>query len=454
MRIVVSNSVALNTGDAAILLGLVAILKEAFGPDTEFVVYDAQPDVAGRLHPGFAFARSLHVTLRTGGSGFVGRLRRKVARTRLTLAARAWAGGRPQLARGLVPHDLREALEDYGAADLVVSTGGTYLVEHYALAPRIADFDFTRRMGRPLVLFTQSLGPFEDPGNRRALAPLLGGARAILLRDARSLRHLHDLGAGVDRAHVGADAAFALADPARLASARDSAGAEGSLRVAISVRAWRHFAGDEHDGMRRYRLAIAALVAHLVEGHGADVLFVSTCQGVPEYWTDDSDTAAEIIALLSPAAREHVRVDRAYHDPATLGALLGRHDLVVATRMHAAILALSAGVPVLPIAYEFKTRELAARLGLSRWTQDVERLTGPGLVAACDDLLAELDDVRGELFCAVERERRSALGTAAVVQSAQAGVSLGGASRRRTTRRQTSSTSAQAAGEMSRSANR
>ena len=427
MRIVVSNSVALNTGDAAILLGLVAILEAAFGPDTEVVVYDAQPDVAGRLHPGLAFARSLHVTLRRGGQGNVGRVRRKIAGTRLRLAARAWAASRRRLARTVVPRDLRETLEDYGAADLVVSTGGTYLVEHYALAPRIADFDFTRRMGRPLVLFTQSLGPFEDPGNRRALAPLLGRSRAILLRDERSLRHLHELGAGADRAHLGADAAFALADPARLARARRSAGVTGPLRVAVSVRAWRHFAGDEHEGMRRYRLAVAELVQHLVATHRAEVLFVSTCQGVPEYWTDDSDTAAEIVALLSPAARGHVSVDRSFHDPATLGALLGRHDLVVATRMHAAILALSAGVPVLPIAYEFKTRELAARLGLSRWTQDVERMTGAGLVAACEDLLATLDDVRNELFCAVERERRSALNTAAVLQSAQAGVSFGGA---------------------------
>jgi len=419
MKVVVSNSVALNTGDAAILHGLVAVLADAFGPDTEFMVYDGQPEVASRLHPGLAFARSPHAALRRCGEGPLGRIRGKVARVRLALAATAWGRGRRAIARVIVPHQLRGTLEDYGTADVVVSTGGTYLVESYTLAPRIADFAFTRRLGVPLVLFTQSLGPFRDPGNRRALTPLLDGSAAILLRDERSLRHLEELGAGAQRAHLGADAAFALADPAILARARTTSLTGGPLRVAVSVRAWRHFAEGERAGMARYRAAIAALVEHLVARHHAEVLFVSTCQGVPEYWTDDSATAAEIVALLPSATRAHVRLDRTFHDPIALGELLGNHDLVVATRMHAAILALSAGVPVLPIAYEFKTWELATRLGLARWTQDVEDLTGQCLTAACDDLLAALDDVRDGLFAAVEGERRRALGAGAIVQAAQ-----------------------------------
>ena len=40
-------------------------------------------------------------------------------------------------------------------------------------------------------------------------------------------------------------------------------------------------------------------------------------------------------------------------------------DFVVATRMHMMILSLCVGTPVLPIAYEFKTKELAARLGIA-----------------------------------------------------------------------------------------
>jgi colanic acid/amylovoran biosynthesis protein len=59
-------------------------------------------------------------------------------------------------------------------------------------------------------------------------------------------------------------------------------------------------------------------------------------------------------------------------------------DWVVATRMHFAILALGVGIPVLPIAYEFKTEELFKLLGYDSEVPQIEGLTSESLISAFD----------------------------------------------------------------------
>jgi colanic acid/amylovoran biosynthesis protein len=121
----------------------------------------------------------------------------------------------------------------------------------------------------------------------------------------------------------------------------------------------------------RYYAAVAAAVERLVTARGARVVFISTCQGVPEYGHDDSQVADRVFYALPEAVRPEVEVDSAYHHPAELRALLGQCDAVVATRMHAAILAMLGGAPALAIGYEAKSRELFARAGLADWCLDI-----------------------------------------------------------------------------------
>ncbi|MGT2465469.1 hypothetical protein ACVOMV_09715 [Mesorhizobium atlanticum] len=51
MKVVIENTVCLNTGDAAISLAIRHILRSVVGGDVRFLVFDSQPDVAARLYP-------------------------------------------------------------------------------------------------------------------------------------------------------------------------------------------------------------------------------------------------------------------------------------------------------------------------------------------------------------------------------------------------------------------
>jgi colanic acid/amylovoran biosynthesis protein len=412
MKVVITNAVALNGGDAAILLAMVKLLRNAFGEDTRFVIFDSQPEIAGRHHPELEFRELWHAWATRRAGRWMRKPRRAFHLSRVRLAALCRRRGWRALAFLLLDRAERRALDDYCSADFVVSTGGTYLVEHYPLQPRLFEFELALALGKPLVLFTQSLGPFRKPGNARAVGDVLRRAAGVLVRDAASRRHLLELGLREEKIRLVADAAFALdaKPPVQKQSGMP-------LRVAVSVREWAYFQGvDRAAGMERFTEAVAALTRHLIERHGAEVTFLSTCQGIPEYNYDDSKVAAAIAASLPESARARVTVNRDFHRPEELIQLAQGFDLVVATRMHMAILSLVAGTPVLPIAYEFKTTELFVRLGLAEWVQVIENLSAAGLVKSADAFLKALPAIRESLRAAVASERSSAESAAAIVK--------------------------------------
>ena len=412
--VLLTNSITLNTGDAAIVEGMMAALRARFGDDTRFEVLDAQPAAAAERYPSHRFARWPLLQF-VGGSRSRPLGRRDLPHVaRAYVAAWCYGHGLRRVGGALLRPGERRLLDRYAACDLVASTGGTYLVEHYDLTAHLFDYRLCHLMRRRLVLWTQSLGPFDSAHVRRSLRRDLRGA-LVLLRDERSARHLARAGIRVGEAVLSSDAAFALAHPERLVAAAGARALPRRPRVAISVRELRHPREDREARTARYEEAVAALARRLVDAHGARVTFVSTCQGAPEYSTDDSHVAARIVAQLPEATRAHVAIDCEFRSPQGLIEEMSRYDLVVATRMHMGILALAAGVPVLPIAYEFKTIELFARLGLGDFVLDVEDLDARAAVDVLDDFLIALPRLRGPLFARVEREHRCACAAGARV---------------------------------------
>jgi colanic acid/amylovoran biosynthesis protein len=160
----------------------------------------------------------------------------------------------------------------------------------------------------------------------------------------------------------------------------------------------------------------------LIERHDALVVFLSTCQGVGEYWTNDSAIAEKVIERLPPDLRKFMFVDCGFHTPNMLIEALGGYDLVIATRMHVAILAMCVGVPVLPIAYEFKTVELFARLGLDEHVQHIESVSSPELCRAVENLLVSRSRLGKTLQQKIAEERRSAFAAGRHVAAALEGV--------------------------------
>lgn len=396
MRVEVVNAVVLNVGDAAILLAMREQLERALGPGTAVVAREGAVRASARLYPEVGFATPVASVIRRPRIRYVGRAVRELDVARWRAAARARARA-PWLTRALLRPAERRGLDGYAEADVGIASGGTYLVERYGIWPKLFELDVLADLGKPVVLYTQSLGPFRRPANRRAMKRVAGRADLVLLRDETSRGHLLELGVAPERLHVVADAVFTFARDAPREPPPPF-----PRRVVVSVREWPFTANAE-----RYAAAVGALVEHLV-AVGAEVTFLSTCQGIPEYWTDDAAEARRIVAGLPAAVRERVVVNAGFHRPEALIDRLAGFDLAVSTRMHHAILALCAGTPVLPVAYEFKTRALFERLGLGEHVSDIDTVGPGGLVDAFDGFWAAREHWAATLPAAVGRERELA----------------------------------------------
>lgn len=305
-----------------------------------------------------------------------------------------------------LPSTGRETLERLLEARAVIATGGTYLVEQYSLLPKLIEWEIASRNGLPVLFYTQSLGPFRRRINRAVVSRVLAGSPLILLRDAKSRQHLQDLGVPLENVHVAADAAFAKApEPPRFTLPVDGS----DLHIGVSVRQWPVGAGLRSRPVRVFAAKVSEALTQLVRTMPAHVTFLSTCQGAPEYWIDDSLLARSIAASLPQDVRLRVEVDCAFHTPDEFREKVGSFDVYVTTRLHAAILGLTAGTPVVPIAYEFKTHELFQGLTDGGTALDIRDFSSEELVARVRSLVLDADRLLPALQDGAERYRASAL---------------------------------------------
>lgn len=394
VRLVVVNTVALNTGDAAILLGMVVAFRHAFGPDVQIEIAPDQPEAVRELYPDLNIVAGFDAR-RRGEKSLAASLRRRRISIAIRLLRRA-----PGLARWVMGRRGRAHLDRLTSAHAVISAGGTFFVEQYPMRRRAEELLAADLVGTPTFLYTQSLGPFERRSNRRIMRRVVSGTRRTFLRDRRSFEHLVDLGIDPERLSIRPDAAFLLTrrDPEGppLDGTTRSQGLGQLRRVAISVRPWHHFGDRPHEeGLELYRRSVAA-VARRLHQSGVEVVFLSTCQSIAAYWADDSRFARALVDDYLPDLTD-VRVDTTFRRPEALRDELAGFDLVVATRMHSAILAMCAGVPVVPIAYQFKTRELFTQLGMESLVSDITTLTPEALVTKVEQAADSLGDLRARV---------------------------------------------------------
>lgn len=411
------------------MLGEIRALRAAFGDDVEIRIAEQHPEAAQRIYPEFEFFGALHTRnlMRPVWPPFMNSFHWR--RTRLAVRLLRSA---PWLGRALLSSRQRAHLQRMAETDIVVATGGTYFVEHYNFSAKADEVLAAHALGKPVYLFTQSMGPFRRAENRGLMKRVVEASEGVFLRDERSRRNLLEVGVDERKLGVHADAAFALA-PSRPsgsegAVATVTVGAAATVtsggattvrpctaRIAVSVRAWKfaatmraagtpESADDQAD--ERYRRAVADAVRALARS-GAEVVFVSTCQGLPEF-SDDSRLAQRIVDEHL-AGEPNVRVDRSFRTPTQLIDQLAGFDVAIATRMHFAILALAAGTPVVAIAYEFKSRELLRGMGWEDRVTDYNDVSADWLVARATQVLEAGAALRADVARMVEVFRADAV---------------------------------------------
>jgi len=257
------------------------------------------------------------------------------------VAVNGWS--RSRVAVELMPREFRRGfglVTDDDVDVLLDASGFAFGDQH----PPERTIDFADRVeaakeaGKDVILLPQALGPFETPSIRNAFARIVDAADLVFARDDVSMKH-------AQRAAGTPDHLQQAPDFTNLVHPELSVRSDASERACIvpNRRMVEHAATEE---------AAAAYVP-----------FMSTCIETV------SDAGLEPVILLheeedgelAREIREHTARDisiRQKTDPVALKRFLGESHLVVASRFHALVGALSQGVLAIGTSWSHKYEQL------------------------------------------------------------------------------------------------
>jgi polysaccharide pyruvyl transferase WcaK-like protein len=229
-----------------------------------------------------------------------------------------------------------------------------------------------RRAGRRTVLMPQAYGPFTSAPRRAAFVRIVDNSDLVYAREHESLQHVLESGARTDHVRLAPD--FTCLIDGRLPP-----GLAVSDRLALVVPSMKLLT-ETGEAVRGSYVAFCVAAVELLRERDLDVQLLQHEQ--------DDDRVIDAIQQALPAALPVVRHD----DALELKGIIGAARIVVGSRFHALVSALSQGVPAIAAGWSHKYERLFEDYGCPENAVDVT-----GGRAALAERCAALDDAADAL---------------------------------------------------------
>jgi colanic acid/amylovoran biosynthesis protein len=308
-----------------------------------------------------------------------------------TLAEAAWW----RIARRHVylPAHLREVVQTYEQADLIVPVGGGYIRSRAGLVNRmnipllLHPLLFGYLLGKPTVLYSQSVGPFQNRLEKLMVAFVFRRMTLVLAREDKSVKMLANMGVknNVKRA---IDSGFLLASTGNFNVRRRYNIPDNKLLVGVTVRSW--LSGKDQVN---YEKTVAGALDNIIDTVSAHVIFIP--QVTAAKGDDDRVVSHRVHQLMHHPKASTVINDNPDHN--RIKAIYDNLDALVGTRFHSVIFSLTSYVPVVAIEYEHKTSGIMHDLRLDEWVIKIEDVTAQKLTKLIHKLVHNLKPYQTKL---------------------------------------------------------
>lgn len=258
----------------------------------------------------------------------------------------------------------------------------------------------------PLIFSPQTIGPFFSKPARIAAKGVLALADAIFARDETSLALLKTMGFG-DKASLATDVAFALP----FTAPADKAGRDllnGPIKVGVNVSALLYrrelSRGDRIALALDYPALIDAILQRLSDDPRIELHIVPHVVNSAMDHENDSAVSEMLKTRFATAT-----IAPPFGDPLQAKNYIAGLDLLIGSRLHATIAAISSGTAAFPLGYSRKFNGLFGSLGYelaADLTQDSQQT----VLARLNDVLGNLASVRQAALAAnAKAQQRLAL---------------------------------------------
>ena len=238
--------------------------------------------------------------------------------------------------------------------DAVVYIGGSIFME-YPNWEQIASWWEYAAKNRPFYVLGANFGPWHTEAYREKMAEIFAQCRDVCFRD----RYSHSLFWNVPAVRCAPDILFSHPMPKLPVK-------EKQVFVSVINCAGRDESHNLGGCDGRYVANMAKLLRALLED-GRTLVLASFCKE-----EGDEEGIARILSAMDCKGDSRIRVLR-YDgtNAAALTAALAESEAVIATRFHAAVLAMAAGRPVIPIVYSDKTLHMLEDLDFGGTVYDL-----------------------------------------------------------------------------------
>jgi colanic acid/amylovoran biosynthesis protein len=287
-------------------------------------------------------------------------------------------------------NELRELLRSYYQADLVLSCGGGNFYAHRSASPAfiwaLLTLAFAQALGKKTIMLPQSVGPVQGRFQRFFARFVFQRVHTLMVRESQSIRFIRDE-LRLDTACVlSSDMAFGL-PPAEGKPPSES----NAPRIGVTLIN-RGLQDPNFKEQTLYEDSIARILIDLNKKIQARIEIFAQCYG-PSEDQDDRGISRTMQRRLATEIRDVTFSDN-YQGAVELKRDLGNMDLILGSRLHTGVFALSQAIPVVLIGYQPKSAGIMHDFGLDRYCIPIEAI-GDG--RRLMDLLLEALENRTEL---------------------------------------------------------
>lgn len=275
-------------------------------------------------------------------------------------------------------------------------------------------------LGTPVVKMPQATGPFRNAFNRACARLVLPRCHAVWARGARTYAHLQESGLAALRFSQADDIAFNYEprwsltteheDKLQPVLARIRELRHAGIRGVIGVCPSSVVAVQSTKAGTGYEAALVDVVCALLRSGLGVVLFPNATrdEAGDAQRNNDLPLIRRVATAISKSESEHLVAVDFDINAAGIKAVIGAMDVVLVSRFHAMVGALSLGVPPAVLGWSHKYAEVMARFGLEDRVLDYKTAAPADLHATVEMVFGERESLRARILQALPAVKASA----------------------------------------------
>ena len=290
----------------------------------------------------------------------------------------------------------RELLQDITSADVVIDLWGIAFSDKlgvprnwFRIIDRYVYLITSKLLKKKFVKYTSSFGPIHTFRTKHFARLFLGKMTdQILCREQESQKALKDLGINIPM-QVCPDTALAMKPesiPDR--SSLELFGAGPVIAVSIShqiIKQW-----DSSDG---YINMISSLIQDCIDNFNGEILLIPNEIGFPN---DDISVAESVRSKCAQKDRIHILSIEELSAP-QLKYIISQCEIMLASRYHSIVAAMSSAVPTLVIGWHYKYEELLAHFQQNEYSINCQQCSTKEVKQKLQSLWESREQIRCDL---------------------------------------------------------